>query len=450
MLVDNKNTISQSNSSSNRNEKALAFDILRLASKLGSSIAGELGAKAFEELELALVTKLCPKRFTDIPTLRTRQHILLYWRRGFLKTTLLREFSKTIPDKFKTIHLSSATTEILCGSISIPKNPFQFPRIVPPVFAGVDFAVVTEHSAFLKHGGPVAAKLAILNDTLEGDKILNTLVKLGQVQIDPTQKPELEKLGVTYEPSEATLSYEPDALMLSASHPYDRKTLSLLIDSGHLDRFRIVQAQITPEIASEFFKEDYSLDTVLQEQLKRQNETLYKVKIKFIEAPPHDLLKPVYEKLFALTEIPDFRIKGDILRTTAAHMVLRHFSEGNTKEDYTKQDYSIEDVNFVSERLNGFVEPRINPLVAEGYPEIRKARKRDYVKRHICSFLEASKRDGKISESLRAIYEYVRGKIPIHYQTAVNALDELAKEGKVEKVPEKFGYYRLVDKKKEI
>jgi len=218
-----------------------AVDTLRLASEVGRSIAGDLGVKAFEELELALTTKLFPKKFANIPTLRTRQHILLYWRRGFLKTTLLREFSKTIPDKFKIVHLSSATTEILCGSIYIPKIPFQQPRVVPPVLAGADFAIITEHSAFLKHGSPMAAKLSILNDVLEGDKISNTLVKLGQVRIDPAQKSELEKLGVRYEPLEATISYEPDISMLSASHPFDRKTLSVLIDSGHFDRFRIVQ-----------------------------------------------------------------------------------------------------------------------------------------------------------------------------------------------------------------
>ena len=419
---------------------------LEIAKKLGTSIGGKLGQKSFEELELALVTKLFPKKFANIQTLRTRQHILLYWRRGFLKTTLLREFSKTIPEQFKVVHLSSVTTEILCGSIYVSKATFQQPRIIPPVLTGADFAIVTEHSAFLKHGGPIVAKLSILNDILEGDRISNTLVKLGQVQIDPTQKPELEKLGVRYDPSEATISYEPDVLMLSASHPFDRKTLSVLIDSGHFDRFFVLQARITPEIAKKCFKEDYSLDKDLQDQLKQYNERLCRVKIKYIDAPPHVLLKPVYEKLFTLTETPDFRIKGDILRTAAAHMVLRHFSQGNVKEIYTEQDYSLEDVNFISEELSNFVEPRLNPLVAEGYTG--RSRKRDFAKNHICSFLEGSKREGKIGEPLRAIVAYVHSKMPyVHYQTINNAKNELIKEGKVEKVPGTRGYYRLVEKK---
>jgi len=213
---------------------------LDTAKKLGDSIGGVLGKRSFERLELALASKLPPKKFANVVTLRTREHILLYWRKGFLKTTLVREFAKTIPNQFKVVPLTSSTTEILCGSIFIPKIPFQQPRIVPPALAGADYAIVTEHSSFLKHGGPIAARLSILNDKLEGDRISNKLVKLGQIKTDPTQKPELEKLGVRYESSEATLSYEPDFVMFSCSHLFDRKTLSLLIDSGHFDRFHVV------------------------------------------------------------------------------------------------------------------------------------------------------------------------------------------------------------------
>lgn len=421
--------------------------LLRTVKKLGSSIGGqELGGRSFEWLELALASKIFPKKFTNVPTLRTRAHVLLYWRKGFLKTTLLREFAKIIPNKFKTVHLTSATIEVLCGSIFIPKMPFQRARIVPPVLAGADFASIYEHSTLLR-ARPMAAKLSLLNDILEGDNISTSLVKLGQVQIDPSQKPELEKLGIRFYPDESRLIYEPDVVILSASHPFDRKTLSILIDAGHFDRFHVVQAQITPEIARKCFREDYSLDKDLQEQLKRQNEKLCAVRIKSIDAPPHHLLKPVYEKLFTLTEIPDFRIKGGLLRATAAHMVLRHFDQGNTKDAYTEQDYTADDISFVSERVNDFVEPRINPLVTEGH--FRKPRKRDYVKKHICDYLKASKLAGKTSEPLLVIYMYVHSRMPgVHYQTTVNGVKELLREGKVERVPGVHGHYRLVEKKK--
>lgn len=422
---------------------------LLTAKKLGASIGGKLAEKAFEELELALVTKIFPKKFENMPTLRTRQHILLYWRRGFLKSTILREFSKAIPQQFKRVRLLSSTTEILLGSVYIPKNPFEKPRIIPSILAGTDFAIISEHSAFLRHGGPIQGRLAILNDILEGEKIVNNLVKLGQIQIDPDQMPELEKLGVKFEPKEAALSYEPDVLVFSASHPFDSKTLSLLIDAGHLDRFRIVQVQITPEIAEECLQGEYILDVGLQEKLKQQNETLSKTRIKFIETAPNGLMKPLYERFFELTETPDFRIKGDVLRATAAHMVIRLFSQGNAKEVYTASDYTAEDADFVAKRLDDFIEPRINPLVAEGYPEAETERSRQYVKLYVCHFLEESKRKGNIWEPLRTIVAHVQSKVSVHYQTVRNAVQELVRQGRVEKVPEKFGYYRLTDTRKE-
>ena len=66
---------------------------LDTAKRLGNSLGGALAEEAFVELELAFVDKLFPKKFNDVPTLRTRQHILLYWRRGFLKTTIFDVFS---------------------------------------------------------------------------------------------------------------------------------------------------------------------------------------------------------------------------------------------------------------------------------------------------------------------------------------------------------------------
>ena len=420
-------------------------DPLLLAGSYGKSFAGRLGEKGCQEAELATITRLLPPRFSNMSTLRTRLHILLYWLVGFLKSTILKEFCEVIPDCFKVIHLSSVTTEILCGSISIPKNPFQSPRIIPPAFAGAHIVVAPEYST-LTHGGAIETKISILNEAYEGDLITNKLVKLGQVQIDPTQKQELERLGVEYEPSEATLKYRSDIVVLAASHPFPRNVLGPMIGLGHLDRFRVVQYKITREIAAEYLQENHVLDKSLQQQLKAQNTTLSKTRIISMDAAPNNLLKPIYSKLLTLTEIPDMRIKGDILRTAAAHMVLRHFAEGNLKEVYTEQDYSIAEVDFISERLNEFVEPRIRPLVADGYSEIETERVGYRVSTHIDAFLTASKSEGKMGEPLKAIVDYVQSKMPVHYQTVRNNLQELVRQGKVEKVPEKFGYYRLTEK----
>jgi hypothetical protein len=422
-------------------------NLISLAGNVGSSIGGKLAQKAFEELELAFVTKLLPKKFTNVPTLRTRQHILLYWRKGFLKTTILREFSKVIPSRFKTVQITSATTETLNGSLCVPRNPFEKPRIVPPIFAGLDFAVITEHSTFLRYGGPMPGKLAILNDIQEGDRISTHLIKLGQTQVDPAQEEELEKLGVKYEPQEATLSYEPDVVLFSGSHPFDQRTLALLVDSGHLDRFRVVQARITAEMAKNCFNGEHGLNIEALEQLRKRNEELSKVKVELVETIPPALLKLVLDRVFDLTRIPDYRILGDLHRCAAAFMVLRHFAQGNLREAYVGKDYANDDAEFLLQKVNDFVEPRLNPIMSNGYAKLGKMRVRDHAKRHVLIFLEASSRQGRNGESLASIHLYVCERIPgVHFQTINNGLRELLKEGRIERVLEKYGYYRIVKK----
>lgn len=421
------------------------IDLITLSGKVGYSLGGQIGQRGFQELELATITRLFPKKFSNVPTLRTRQHILLYWRKGFLKTTILKKFAETLPSKLKVLQLSAFTTETLLGSAYIPKNPFEKPRIIAPIAAGYDNLIFLEFTSMLMHGGSPSAKLPFLNDMTEGDPIVNALIKLGQLKIDETQIVELNAKKIKYDPDKGTLSYEPDFLVFGASHPFDKRTLALLIDSGLLDRFHIVQIRITTDIAKDCIQGEQAIDINLLQELKRQNEELSRTEIISIETPPPNLMQPLYERLFQLTAIPDYRIKGDFLRAASAHMVIRHFSEGNPKEAYNADDYTREDIDFVAKKLEDFVEPRLNPLVADGYPENETERGRNYAKIHIIRFLQESKLTGNFGEQLKDIVLNAQGHMSAHYQTVRNAVQELISQGRVEKVPEKFGYFRLAD-----
>jgi hypothetical protein len=423
--------------------------VIDTARKLGYSIGGRLGEMSFEALELALASCLFPKKFSNMPTLRAKQHILLYWRKGFLKSTFLREFTKTIPKKFKVVNLAAFTNETLIGSVHRSKTSDQA-RIVPPILAGAQIGVTFEHSLLLRHGGPMGAKVAILNDVLEGDLVSNHLIKLSQISIDEQQREDLTKLGISLNTSSGMLSYQPDIAIFSASHPFDAKTLSFLVDSGHFDRFRVVQAKITREIAKECFSTELKLDKTAQEQLKKHNEAISSVKIEAIETPPPTRMEPLRELIFKAAEIPDLRLLGDMIRTLAGHMVLRHYSEDKLKTNYLQADYSEEDFDYVAYRLKDFVEPRLHPLMANEFAKIGKGRVRDTVKRHIVAFLSNSMLEGNGEEPLSDIKSYVFSKIPdIHFQTLNNGVKELLQEGVVERVEGKHGFYRLSDEKGE-
>lgn len=425
-------------------------DAFSVVGDAGASVGGYFGRVSFEALHCGFVAGLMAPKFSNLPTLRTRTHTTIYGPRGIQKSTFIDVFCDTIPSRLKVVQLSYATVEILCGSITSPRNPFQLPRLIPSVLADADFVKILEEWSILGHGGSTEMKISILNDALEGARISTSLVKLGQVVLDPAQIQELERLKISYDPNGATASFVPRFTANSASHLYDRKTLGLLNDFGFRDRFRIVQLQVTPEIARERFQQEYIPDEAALAELKRINSELSQVKIKAIETLPNELLKPIYEKLFPLMPCPDFRLKGDILRAASSHMVMRHYSEGKLKEVYTQQDYTLDDSQYVIDRLPSFVEPRVRPLIAEGYVEIGRTRVRDNARGHIVAFLKDSEMQGRDGESLASIHSYVLGLMPmIHYQTVNNALGELVREGLVEHVPDKHGFYRLVKKEEE-
>ena len=418
-----------------------------IAGNAGSSIGGDFGRQSFEALLDGYVSGLMPPKYSNLTTLRTKAHTTLYGPRGIQKSTFLDVFFETIPSNFKVAHLSFATVEILCGSITNPKNPLLPPRVIPSILTGADFVKISEEWSVLGHSGSVEVKISIFNDALESARISSSLVKLGQVKIDPEQKEELERLGITYNSEEATVSFVPKFVCFTASHLYSRKILGLLSDFGYRDRFRIVQLKLTSEVAKERFQQEYVPDQAMLEELKKVNRELSTVKIKAIETLPNELFKPVYAKLFQMVDCPDFRLKGDILRAASSNMVLRHYSEGKMKDVYTQQDYTFEDSQYIIDQLPSFVEPRIRPLVAGGFEEIGKTRVRDRAKDHTVAFLEGSAAKGRPGEALSSIHAYVLGRMPsIHFQTATNALKELVRAGVVERVQGMHGFYRISKK----
>ena len=118
------------------------YNPISKARDVGKSLAGELGEKAFVELELAYATRLLP-RFTDDPTIRINQNVLLHWQRGYFKSTILKVFGQVLP--LKTVDITSMTLEKMFGSIDEKKI-----HIIPPAFTNdTYFVTISELTALL-------------------------------------------------------------------------------------------------------------------------------------------------------------------------------------------------------------------------------------------------------------------------------------------------------------
>lgn len=210
---------------------------LDLAKRLGFSIAGTIGEMGFVELELTLGSRLL-HRFTDDPIIRTNQNLLFWWEISFYNSTLLRVFSKVIPDSVKTIDISSMTFEKIFGSIDQKKC-----HIIKPAFTNdVKIAIISELSLLLGQKDAMRQFASLMNTILENERVSRQTIGLGYGSISKEEKLELETEGVTYDRKRGELSYMPDVSILAATRPLDNKYFTYLKNSGHLSRYHVIQS----------------------------------------------------------------------------------------------------------------------------------------------------------------------------------------------------------------
>jgi len=418
---------------------------LQIAEEVGYSLAGDIGKKAFIELELAYATRLLPK-FTDDPITRVNQNILLYWQYGYYKSTILKVFNQTIPETVKTVDITSMSLEKIFGSIDEGRK-----HIVYPAFTNdVHFIVISELTALLGQRDAMKQFANTMNIVLEGEKVSRQILKLGYGKISEEELGKLEAKGVFYDPIEARLSYTPNVCVLAATRPLDNRYFTYLNNSGHFSRFHVIQHNVTDKEASEHLHKDYKLDRQTLEQLRQINLALSKTKVKRMLRPSESLMKPIYDDLEALTkdevkekpnlafaDIVNPRLKGDVIRELVAHAFVRTTSQ-NGFQDIEELKYTQEDVNFVLERLYHFIEFAVNPIIAAGYSRLTKGSKRNKVKASTLTYLN----DG----AERHIDEIVSAIEPLNVSqaTVYNALKELRKEGRI--TSPSFGYYQIVKK----
>lgn len=420
-------------------------DPLETARTVGSSLAGNIGEKAFIELELAYATKLLPK-FGDDPIIRVNQNILLYWQYGYYKSTILKVFSHTIPEVLKLVDITSMTLEKIFGSIDEKKS-----RIIEPAFTNdVHFVVVSELTALLGQRDAMKQFANTMNPVLENERVHRQTLKLGYGQIGKAQLYELKTKGVEYNFVKGELSYSPNVCVLAATRPLDNRYFTYLNKSGHFSRYHVIQRRVTDEEASEHLHKDYKLDEKALNQLMQINLKLSKIKVKRMLRPSESLMKPIYDDLEALvkdelTEKPNLkfayvvnpRLKGDAIRELASHAFLRTASF-NGFNDIEKLEYTQEDVEFILERLYHFPEFALNPIIVASYSRLTKGSKRDKVKVRILVCLS----DGAV----RHIDEIMKAVESLDVSPALVyiALNDLIEERKIRKPRQ--GYYQIVKK----
>jgi len=194
------------------------YNPIEIARHVGNSLAGDIGAEAFIELELAYATKLLP-RFADDSVIRKNQNLLLYWKVGFYKSTILEVFCRAIPSDLKAKDITSMTLERIFGSIDKRKLHITAPTFTSDIY----FVVISELSALLGQRDGMRQFVNVMNAVLENEKVTRQMLMLGHGTISDDELKTLESKGVHYDPIEAELSYTPHVCVFAASRPLDNR-----------------------------------------------------------------------------------------------------------------------------------------------------------------------------------------------------------------------------------
>jgi len=416
-------------------------DLIGMARGLGCSIAGSIGGKAYEETELSFASRLLP-RFLDDPITRVRINILLYWKAGYYKSSLLKVFSETIP--LETINITSMTLQKIFGSID-PKTR----RIVLPAFTNnVHFVSISELTALLGQRD-MKEFSNVMNQVLEGEEVHRQTITLGTSNDDITEFERCGRLGVKYDPEKGELSYKPDVCVLAASRPLDNHYFNYLFRSGHMGRYHVVQQRISDELAAEHTKRNYLIDSKSIHELRKLNEALAKCKVGQMKRPPESLTNETFDQLskmasdeiagrrdLSLSDVLTPRIKDDILRELVSHAFLRTASQ-NGFTNIDELQYTAEDVAYVKKDLYHFIDFPLDPLIAPDFVTTRAHSKRELAKIGVLKILG----DGLEHSTADVIIQVTRDYNVKSAETVYNAIRELEKEGRIEHVRQ--GFIRL-------
>ncbi|MFZ7138013.1 MAG: hypothetical protein ACOWW1_06315 [archaeon] len=416
-------------------------NVLSTAKKLGHSIGLTLGAEAFVELELSFITRLMPS-FKNNPQIRARQHLLLYWDQSYLKSTIIREFSETLPYDLVE-NISSLTLETLFGSVTEDRQ-----NIVKPALFEKKIFKIDELMSFLGTGLKLKDMVNTLNTGMEGGRISRRLIKLAIPDFGQSKVKKLKKQGIDFNPEFGVLSYQPDICVWAASRPIDNKTYTFLRYSGFLNRFHVLQHRISDSQALDLFTENFQVDQQSKQKLSSINQKISTISLKPIPTPPELMLNKIASRLQEivieetiinkrrLAQIIDIRTKGNILREISAYALLRSIEENEFRSP-SKVEYCDEDLEFILSRLEHFVEFKLDPVFADDFSIRRKKKRpREQAKEITLEFL-----NGKQLTQKKDIDSQIYSKISIGGATIANALKDLILENKI--CQPKFGFYKL-------
>ena len=231
---------------------ALFNDPIELATDVGAEKYLHVGEMSYPEMEISYLLA-CTKRayYDDRPEARLRRHVLLYWERGFYKTSMLTSFLERCTASVESTIQKEHQERIFPSHMLISGDYKQARlrgsvtgagRLMLPLIQKPTFLISPELMTLLSGGGE--EKSSMINyfcEVLEEGIGRVGLVSMGNADISDETWETMKKRKITFNKQEATMYYRVEGTFMGASRPLKRSEFKYLSNSGFLDRISVVR-----------------------------------------------------------------------------------------------------------------------------------------------------------------------------------------------------------------
>ena len=189
----------------------------------------------FVDCALSALTRLLPPVRRGVSLMRMRRHVLLYWRKGWFKSSILLSLSRLMKG-WEIIDAGSTSWQRLRGSV-------ESGRFLVPLFHAADVILMPELFATVTPDDE--SYVEILNRAMEEGRITVSLVKFGQVPEDEISR--IRALGISYRQDLQLMEYDCNAVFLAASHDNVTPQMRMMLDAGLASRFVVLTRTFSDE-----------------------------------------------------------------------------------------------------------------------------------------------------------------------------------------------------------
>lgn len=323
------------------------WDPFREAERLGRAQFGKVGGVGIHALQMSFTQAALHRPYFDGTDVRARQHVLFYWEKGMVKSTMLKVFTRDCATFVNSaVHedesIDPSYLPLLNATVPAFQGSFNDGKPVLPLIQGTDFLVSSELTNLIGSDNETVSNVTnFLNEGLESGEMVVSRVKFAHASEET--KAYLKDHDIDYNSKKGVLRYTTNITGWFATRPLDKATVAKIWNSGYVDRMMTVRPVFT-DLADHDAQCRYKGQTQDWSQLRAYNDKMWRSQWKHVGLAPDPMHERIMDELYRLYaqyesihgRVPGMRTMRDLTNT---YQILSAFAVADTIRNDGKGPY---------------------------------------------------------------------------------------------------------------